>query len=211
MMLDERTERLVTASVLASRPELRDELSAYLQSMNTLGDIFRNELYEAFLQLYLFAGFPAALEAMKALTKAWPQTDHSDPDLAEVTARVALSSHGEVLERGEDLYQRVYSENADTVKKEMLRLSPELAAWAVFEGYGKTLSRIGLDMRTRELCIVGVLAQLGWQRQLFSHSLGALNIGASHDEVAGALSIGSKGDSEQGSIYLRLLHKATLA
>jgi alkylhydroperoxidase/carboxymuconolactone decarboxylase family protein YurZ len=76
----------------------------------------------------------------------------------------------------------------------MLRLSPELAAWAMIEGYGKTLSRDRLDTKSRELCIVAQLTQLGWERQLYSHILGSKNVGASHDEIAEAVAIGAYGD-----------------
>ena len=101
------------------------------------------------------------------------------------------SSH---QERGEVLYKKVYAVNADRVRSEMLRLSPELAAWAMIEGYGKTLSRDRLDTKSRELCIVAQLTQLGWERQLYSHILGAKNVGASHDEIAEAVAIGAYGD-----------------
>jgi 4-carboxymuconolactone decarboxylase len=48
----------------------------------------------------------------------------------------------------------------------------------IVEGYGKVLSRPGLDLPRRELCIVAACAHTGQDRQLHSHLRGALNAGA---------------------------------
>lgn len=185
--MDSRTRQLVRASACASRPGFKEELRATITAAREEATVSRDELYECFLQIYLFAGFPAALEAMRALEKLWP----SGRATLESEAKSEVALYPEFLERGTQLYQRVYAKNAEVVEREMLRLSPELAAWAVVEGYGKTLSRPRLDMPTRELCIVATLTQLSWERQLFSHILGARNVGASNEEIREAIGIGA--------------------
>jgi alkylhydroperoxidase/carboxymuconolactone decarboxylase family protein YurZ len=65
------------------------------------------------------------------------------------------------------------------------------------DGYSKTLSRAGLDAVTRELAVVASLTQLGWDRQLFSHILGARNVGATNEEIEEAISIGAMGDEKK--------------
>lgn len=201
MPLDNRTSALIRLSTLASRPEYREQLIAELHLVRTTAS--RDEVYEAFLQLYLFAGFPAALEALRALARAWP-----DP-IADPVARAEIAAAGYDLhrEQGENLYKRVYAANAPRVRDEMLKLSPELAAWAVIEGYGKTLSRPALDSITRELCIVAILTQLRWDRQLYSHILGARNVGASPDAIFEAARIGAMGDSTKYTIAEQLIKK----
>jgi 4-carboxymuconolactone decarboxylase len=57
----------------------------------------------------------------------------------------------------------------------------------IVEGYGKILSRPGLELRLRELCIVAACVATGQDRQLHSHLHGALNAGATGEEVAGTL------------------------
>jgi 4-carboxymuconolactone decarboxylase len=47
----------------------------------------------------------------------------------------------------------------------------------IVEGYGKVLSRPGLDLGRRELCIVAACVASGQERQLHSHLHGALNVG----------------------------------
>jgi 4-carboxymuconolactone decarboxylase len=66
-------------------------------------------------------------------------------------------------------------------------LHPALDAWMITDGYGKVLSRPGLGIRLRELCIVASCAAAGQQRQLHSHLHGALNTGASAEEVSATL------------------------
>jgi 4-carboxymuconolactone decarboxylase len=203
MPLDPRTASLVRLSSLAVRPHLRDDLYAELRLTNENGTITREDLHEAFLQLYLFAGFPAALEAMRALARTWPQTQTRTDERSEA----AIQDYPAFREQGEALYKRVYANNADRVREEMLKLSPELAAWALVEGYGKTLSRPGLDAITRELCIVGMLTQLGWERQLYSHLLGARNVGASAETVREAVHIGALGNADLAIAAEQLIKK----
>jgi 4-carboxymuconolactone decarboxylase len=47
----------------------------------------------------------------------------------------------------------------------------------IMEGYGKVLSRPGLDLGRRELCIVAACVASGQDRQLHSHLHGAVNVG----------------------------------
>src|SRR5947199_4149212 len=61
-------------------------------------------------------------------------------------------------------------------------LHPLLDHWMISEGYGKVLSRPGLDLARRELCIVAACASTGQDRQLHSHLHGALNVGV-HESV----------------------------
>ena len=197
---------MVKASVLAARPELHSQLASHVSELHAEASVDRGALYECFLQTYLFAGFPAALEATKTLSRVWPNAAHADS--SKIAADAARLSQ-RYQDRGMKLYETIYSSNAGIVRSEMLRLSPELAAWAVVEGYGKTLSRPGLDMITRELCIVALLTQLGWHRQLFSHLMGAKNVGGTLSDIREACSIGALGDSEKFSVAEKLLDRIT--
>jgi len=78
-------------------------------------------------------------------------------------------------------------------------LHPDLETWMVEHGYGRVLARPGLGARERELITVAALAALGWERQLVSHVLGALRVGAAAAEVHEALGVGARagGDRER--------------
>lgn len=178
---------LFEISAYASRPEHRDQLLESLRAAKNAGELRREEVYECILQTYLFAGFPAALEGMRALRAVWPKGEGDD----ELRPPI---SYPDFVERGTKLFERVYGMKAERVKQEIRDLSPELGAWTMTDGYSKTLSRAGLDAVTRELCTVAALTQLGWERQLLSHILGAANLGASPTEIEQAIVIGAMRD-----------------
>lgn len=201
-MLDSRTFSLIHVATLSSRPEYRNELIEELRTIKSSFSATREDLYEVFLQSYLFAGFPAALESVRVLEKVFGRESGILEDQNQL-----ISSYKAYAENGEALYKNVYASNAARVREEMIRLSPELAAWAMIEGYGKTLSRPGLDTKTRELTIVAMLTQLGWDRQLYSHILGARNVGGSKDEIIEAAIIGAKGSKDRFEIAEQLIKK----
>ena len=61
----------------------------------------------------------------------------------------------------------------DRLRENIRHLHPLLDDWMIDEGYGKVLSRPGLDLPRRELCIVAACAATGQDRQLHSHLHGA--------------------------------------
>ncbi|TFG49315.1 MAG: carboxymuconolactone decarboxylase family protein [Gemmatimonadales bacterium] len=63
----------------------------------------------------------------------------------------------------------------------------------VTEGYGRTLSRPGLDLRRRELCTVAQTAVLDTPHQLHSHLRGALHAGATEQEIEETLALATAG------------------
>ena len=186
--MDERTRTLVELSALASKPEHQSRLREKLLSAKNEEKVQRAEIYECFLQLYLFAGFPAALEAMRALANVWPSEATEQPESDPL-------SYPAFLDRGRNFFDLIYAGNAERVKAAMAKLSPELSRWALIDGYSRTLSRPGLDAATRELAIVAILTQLGWQRQLLSHMIGAVNAGASGEDIREAVRIGALGNA----------------
>lgn len=134
---------------------------------------------EAVLQSYLFVGFPAALNALTLWRARHPAivTPSEEPDV------VAWRK------RGEAVCRTVYSTAYRALRENVAALHPDLEGWMLAEGYGKVLGRPGLDLRTRELCIVGLLAAQNAPRQLHSHLRGALNAGAPPESVAEALEV----------------------
>ncbi|MBI5171153.1 MAG: carboxymuconolactone decarboxylase family protein [Candidatus Eisenbacteria bacterium] len=135
---------------------------------------------ESALMLMLYAGYPAALEGLRVLNGAWP-------------GRARRSREGGVgawVKRGEALCSRVYGPSFVKLVPAVQALHPDLARWMIEHGYGRVLSRPGMGARDRELVTVAALAALGWERQLVSHLLGARRVGATLDEVQGALAAG---------------------
>ena len=135
---------------------------------------------ETLLQSYLFLGFPRAIEAFFAakqvLARYGPRRGKAEP--ADPAAWLLA---------GESLCRRVYGRNYVKLMETMRDLSPDLASWMILEGYGKTLSRPGLDTVTREYCIVAILATTRMWRQLRSHAIGAVHVGGTRAGVREAI------------------------
>lgn len=164
--------------------------SACIQAETMLSSVVRlyvqhgyslDAMYEGLLQTYLFAGFPCALSALTVFKnevdlqglKYSPLSESYDVDFFR--------------SRGEKLCQEIYTTSFGKLRAKLETISPELNEWMIIEGYGKTLSRKGLDIQTRELSIVVVLTMLGWKAQLYSHLRGALNVGADIEECKTAI------------------------
>jgi 4-carboxymuconolactone decarboxylase len=138
---------------------------------------------EIILQSYLFAGFPRALNA----ARAWRMVSERPAPDADADAESSVESLEAWKARGEETCAVVYGESYEKLRRNIRELHPALDEWMIVDGYGKVLGRPGVDLRTRELCVVAACAVSGQQRQLHSHLRGALNAGASSSELAAVL------------------------
>lgn len=176
--LDAATTRLVQ---LAATIAVGDE-RAVREALEAVRTVPVPWVEEVILQSYLFAGFPRALNAAREWRRvsgvAAPATDADAEDPAEA---VAWRS------RGERTCAAVYGGMYTRLRENIRELHPALDAWMVTDGYGKVLSRPGLDLIRRELCIVAVCAVARQDRQLHSHLHGSLNVGASPAQVTATL------------------------
>ena len=153
----------------------------------------RRMVEECALMLMLYAGYPAALEGLRVLNTHWP-------------GRARRSREGTTagwLARGERLCRRVYGPAYDKLLPAVRTLHPDLAVWMVEHGYGRVLARPGVDTVTRELVTIAALASLGWERQLVSHMLGAMRVGARSDQALAALELGARQASAAGRAVAR--------
>jgi len=167
--------RLAAVIAAGSEADIRTELARAQQDARV------EWLEEVILQSYLFAGFPRTLNA----AREWRR----------VSGRAApLNDDGERLDRadewrrqGEETCAIVYGPFYDRLRVNIRALHPALDAWMIVEGYGKVLSRPGLDLARRELCIVAACAASRQERQLHSHLHGALHAGASESAITDTL------------------------
>jgi len=157
------------------------------------------ETEEVILQSYLFLGYPLALSAFSL----WRE--------------LSGNSGGEGIEddwsawteRGGAVCQAVYGGQYEGLRRNVKALHPDMERWMVIEGYGKVLGRPGLDLPTRELAIVSLLAVLRAPRQLYSHLRGALNTGADQVDVEETLReacslLDERGSRETWEVWDRL-------
>ncbi len=136
---------------------------------------------EAILQAYLFAGFPRALNA----TREWRR---SSGVAAPSPAEMPTPDLDRWRADGEATCATVYGKFYEKLRHNIVALHPALDEWMIVEGYGKILSRPGLELKIREFCIVAACVASAQDRQLHSHLHGALNAGATSDELRATLS-----------------------
>ncbi|MBC7842699.1 MAG: carboxymuconolactone decarboxylase family protein [Gemmatimonadaceae bacterium] len=139
---------------------------------------------EVILQSYLFAGFPRTLNAAREWRRiSGSSAPPNDPD-ADATAPGMAAQW---RERGAVTCAAVYGDMYEKLRVNIEKLHPALEHWMITDGYGKVLSRPGLDLIRRELCVVAICALAEQDRQLHSHFHGALNVGATPDQVSATL------------------------
>jgi 4-carboxymuconolactone decarboxylase len=156
---------------------------------------------EILLQGHLFVGFPIALNAIAL----WRELSGSLPDPA------SEESEAEWEERGERVCEAVYATSYRALRDRVAALHPDLDRWMVTGGYGRVIGRPAVDLVTRELCIVALLAVWDVPVQLHSHLRGALNAGATPAEVDAALAIAARYVDDDAAARNRDLWSAILA
>jgi 4-carboxymuconolactone decarboxylase len=176
--LDAPTRALVRLAAAVAQG--RDELLAERSREAVAAHVPAIWVDELLLLSMLMVGWPRALGA----AAVWRRE-------SGVRASATDASATETLEtwrvRGEALCRVVYGSNYERLRENVRALHPALDAWMVRDGYGMVLSRPGLDLVRRELCVIAQTAVLEAGPQLLSHLKGAMNAGADstliHDVV----------------------------
>lgn len=136
---------------------------------------------ELVLQSVLMVGWPRTLLA----AAAWREISGLPAPSEDPGAIPATAGGWEA--QGEVTCRKVYGINYDRLRRNVRALHPALDQWMVSEGYGRTLSRPGLDLLRRELCTVAQCAVQGAIPQLHSHLRGALHAGAGAADLRAAV------------------------
>jgi len=173
--LDDPTRSLVRLSAVLAAGNEGEVRAQLVQAFTVVPHAWIEELL---LQTHLFAGFPRALNAMREWRRLVPRS---------AAAPQPRLDSAELERRGEQTCARVYGGMYDRLRSNIRDLHPALDAWMILDGYGKVLSREGLDLPRRELCIVAACAATSQDRQLQSHLHGARNVGVPDSVISDAL------------------------
>jgi len=145
-----------------------------------------DEIREAILQTFLFAGYPRAIHAFEVFDSVLhdrglevaPRKDRTPP-------RAGVQAF--FRRRGRELFREIYRHDTELVVDRIGRFHPEFMDWIIEDAYGKVLSRPYLDLKTREILSVALLTALSLPRQLTPHMRGALRAGAKPRELRAAI------------------------
>ncbi len=135
---------------------------------------------ELLLLSMLMVGWPRVLSA----AAVWRRESGFRAPAADASATESLEDW---RARGEAACRVVYGANYERLRDNVRALHPALDAWMVRDGYGRVLSRPGLDLARRELCVIAQTAVLGAGPQMLSHLKGALHAGASNAVITEAV------------------------
>ena len=184
-------ERLCIATTVAAQSADLGCLETLIGLAQTNG-VPRSKFEEVLLQGILFYGFPRSVTAFECLHRCWP----SPPP------RRGGAPVDEWADAGRALFDAIYADNSETVRNMLRSYHGELHDFVLECAYGRILSRPELDVKTRELCAVGVLAAMGQTPQLIGHARGAMHLGAQRIEVKEAL-ITALGDIPDVARHMR--------
>lgn len=184
-------EKYIIASTIFAVRRNHELLITLLGSAKQDG-VCRTEVYEAFLMLHLFAGFPAALDAHSSLAIVFTPPEEK-----------LETEPGLLYGKGMAAAEYVYGDNLPKLIANVEQSSPDLAHWMITDGYGKIFARPGLPFRSRELTAVAALAVLAFEKPLYSHMRGFLRQGGTATELNEALEGIGKAEAFQAEAFAR--------
>ena len=138
---------------------------------------------ELLLQSLLNVGYALTLQAFGVWREVGPAPA---PENTEPVSHEAWRSWAE---RGARVCAEVYGRTYHKLLVNLRGLHPALEALVVVDAYGKLIGRGGLDLKRRELCTIAEIAVLDTPRQLHAHLRGALNTGATPEEIEDVLAL----------------------
>ena len=189
-VLDGQTAALVRVAAAVATGNV-PELDARLRAARDAG-VPGLWIEELLLQSMLVVGYPLALVALgvwRAVAGPTPAEGHGAEPLAHEDWEAWAA-------RGAAVCREVYGRAYHKLLVNLRALHPALEDLVLVDAYGKVIGRPGFDLKRRELATVAAIAVLGATQQLHSHLRGALNTGASPEEVEGVLAL-VDGDLDQ--------------
>src|SRR5216110_3194672 len=194
-VLDAPTAALVRVAAAVARgngPELKARFAAARDARG--GGLLLEGLL---VQSMLVVGYPLALVAFAA----WRRVGGPAPIEGDGAEDLAHTDWESWAARGAAVCREVYGRAYHKLLVNLRALHPALEDLVLVDAYGKVIGRPGLDLKRRELCTVATTAVLGTAEQLHSHLRGALNTGASVEEVEAVLRLieGDLDDEQRGA------------
>jgi 4-carboxymuconolactone decarboxylase len=181
--LEHKSKLLAIVAMLASSGNRSDALRLHLAGALANG-VTREEIIELLIQLSVYRGFPAALNAFSVARSVFALG--VQPLQVDIPAPVDTESRTDRLERGKALLAKSSAASGDAVVRSFDDIAPDLGRMIVEHSYGEVFSRKGIDLKTRELSACAALAAIGsatTETPLRVHINAALNVGASREEI----------------------------
>ena len=181
--LDPATAALVRLAAAVAQGDV-SELQERLAAAQGAG-VSSLWIEELLLQSMLVVGYPLALVAFAV----WRESAGPTAEGGHAAEPLAHEDWQAWADRGAAVCREVYGRAYHKLLLNLRALHPALEDLVLVDAYGKVIGRPGLDLKRRELATVAAIAVLGAAQQLHSHLRGALNTGASAEEVEAVLEL----------------------
>ncbi|MET9359445.1 carboxymuconolactone decarboxylase family protein [Streptomyces sp. NPDC006632] len=173
-----RQRQIATVGALAAMGNAAPQLRFHIDGALNVG-VSPAEIVELLIHTAVYAGFPAALNAIAAAREVFesrPGTEAPPVDTAP--------PEGDRYQRGLARLAEVDGHAGEQVVASMRDIAPDLTRYIVEFAFGDIYSRSGLDLKSRELATVAMCTALGTAApQLRVHIHGLLNVGGTREEV----------------------------
>ena len=181
--LDPATAALVRLAAAVAEGDV-SELQERLAAAQRVG-VSSRWIEELLLQSMLVLGYPLALVAFAV----WREMAGPTAEGGHAAEPLAHEDWQAWADRGAAVCREVYGRAYHKLLLNLRALHPALEDLVLVDAYGKVIGRPGLDLKRRELATVAAIAVLGTAQQLHSHLRGALNTGASVEQVEAVLEL----------------------
>jgi len=175
--LSRRERQLATIAALAALGNASGQLRFHIKGTLNVG-CTPEQIVEAFVHISIYAGFPAALNAVASAREVFavegvnPEATHHQTD---ASAR---------FETGSKLLKKIDGAGGSAVVDSLADIAPDLGRFVIEYSFGDVYARPGLSLRERELVTVAACVALGTcVPQLRLHMQGYLNVGGTDEEL----------------------------
>jgi 4-carboxymuconolactone decarboxylase len=179
--LTPRQRQIATIAALSAMGNAAPQLRFHIGGALNVG-CTRREIVETFIHTTVYAGFPAALNALAAAREVFaarPQDEEAADDAPAVEADTR-----DRYARGLDALRAVDGPEGVQVVASLDDIAPDLGRYIIEYVFGDIYARTGLDLATRELASVAMCTALGTAApQLRVHLRGFLNVGGTREEI----------------------------
>jgi 4-carboxymuconolactone decarboxylase len=185
--LESRLAHLASAAMLAAQGKVGASFDDHIVSALAAGAT-DSDIVEMVIQLSVYSGFPAALNAAVRARNVLEAGERSGASV-EKTVDPKKQDKKRFI-RGTATLAATSGGSGDDVISSFNDIAPELGRLIVAHCYGDIFSRSALDPKGRELSAISALAAQGTvaaERPLGVHIDAALNLGATREEIVETL------------------------
>lgn len=179
--LDNKMRELITITVLSTMQTL-PQLKSHVKACLNVG-LTPIEIREAIYEVAPFIGFPKTLNAIDAMNEVFVASDIKLP-----LEKTGTTTDENRYEEGLKIQEPIYgTEIKDKYSNLPENIGENLAKFLSANCFGDYYTRKGLDIKTRELLVICILATLQMTEPLVSHVHGNIKAGNSIETIYAAL------------------------